>query len=342
MSNTLDIIIPVYNDTNGLFNSLCSIGGGYTLPIGKIIIVDDGSSREYDYKDIIKFFRTKYRIDYIRLSPNGGPASARNQGLSEATADYVMFLDCGDTICNQSVLAQVFDDIESNPDIWMFSYAHGTQVKPDGYNDEYVGPGHNRLMGKIFKREFLQKFSIRFNQEAGYSNEDIGFNTLCRLICNNEKEQRIGESDDLFVRWTYDPKSLTRQDNHAFYFRAAPGMAKNKIYAYQEALRHDVDFALIRQDAYDVFAFIYLIYFGAMNTRPELVDDVFAGALYFYEEYFDKMETDFNPKQFLDAYNQNLLSLDLDDPFFVNFPSFTIIDFLNILEKESKGGKSID
>lgn len=339
MSNTLDIIIPVYNNSDGLFDSLCSIGGNYNLPIGKIIIVDDGSSKGYNYKNIIDFFKTKYCIDYIHLHPNGGPAAARNQGLREVTANYVMFLDCGDTICNQNILAKVFDDIEENPNIWMFSYAHAQQAGQNEYDDEYISSNHNRLMGKVFKKEFLEKFNIRFNTAAGYSNEDIGFNTLCRLICSNEKdEQRIGESDDLFVRWTYDPNSLTRVDNHAFYFRAALGMAQNKIYAYNEALKRKVDFSLIRKDAYDLFCFIYFLYFGAANTRPELIDDVFAGALYFYKEYFDKMETDFNPKLFLDIYNQNLLSLDFDDPYFVNFPSFTIIDFLNKLEKESKGG----
>jgi hypothetical protein len=37
------------------------------------------------------------------------------------------------------------------------------------------------MHGKVYKREFINKYGITFTPESSYMNEDIGFNRACRL-----------------------------------------------------------------------------------------------------------------------------------------------------------------
>ena len=57
-----DIIIPVFNDRDGLMQTLCSIN---VLHQYSIIIVDDCST-ECTYDDIVSFFKQWHRIQYVR------------------------------------------------------------------------------------------------------------------------------------------------------------------------------------------------------------------------------------------------------------------------------------
>lgn len=332
----IDIVIPVYNDANGLFATLCSIGYQPHLPIGSIIIVDDCSTENNNYEEIIELFRNYYNIIYHKQPINRGPAAARNVGLTFAMDEYITFIDCGDTIWNNAIFTRVVNTIKMNPHVNMFSFAHNDQKRKNGSCDEIIYPSHNRLMGKVYKRSFLTENSIWFNEQDGYANEDIGFNMLCRLVCG---DREIFECDEVFIRWTYNEHSLTRIDDFAFWYRAVPGAARNCMYAIERARELGVDEERLREKAYDMMAFFYFVYCGALNQRPELEPNVFEGCLYLYEHYIRK-DKDFNPSLFLSVYNKQLLGLEENDPYFVKFPSFTVLDFLNILENKLKEEKS--
>ena len=331
MINNLDIIIPVYNDADGLFISLCSIASQGKLPI-KVIIVDDGSNEKNNYNEVVKRFTNYLDIKFIQLSSNRGPATARNAGLEQATARYVSFLDCGDVYVNTNSLAQTFNDIKEHPESFVFSYAHTSQKGENRYDDEYIPADNNRLMGKVYNKLFLDSFGIKFNEEAGRANEDIGFNVLCRLICEDLNHKYLFESDTPMVRWSYNSNSLTRKNNYAFWYVETESMAKNMIYAYRKASELHVDEKLIQADAYNAFSFIYTLYIGALNEQSPYERDVFIGARYFYNNYFSMDEV--NPQLFLQVYNEYMATLDYNDAFYLKFPPFTIIEFLNILSKE--------
>ena len=67
MINNLDIIIPVYNDADGLFISLCSIASQGKLPI-KVIIVDDGSNEKNNYNEVVKRFTNYLDIKLLKYT----------------------------------------------------------------------------------------------------------------------------------------------------------------------------------------------------------------------------------------------------------------------------------
>lgn len=92
------IIIPVYNKEKGIKASIRSI---LNQPFDdyEVIVVDDGST---DHSiDIIRSIKD----ERIRLfqQPNSGPSSARNNGIKEATGEWILFLDADDELVEGSL-----------------------------------------------------------------------------------------------------------------------------------------------------------------------------------------------------------------------------------------------
>jgi glycosyltransferase involved in cell wall biosynthesis len=86
----ISCIVPVFNGARYIAEALESILNQTYRPL-EVIVVDDGST------DHTPAVMRGYgdRIRSIRQD-NGGPAAARNRGLSEATGDFVAFLDADD------------------------------------------------------------------------------------------------------------------------------------------------------------------------------------------------------------------------------------------------------
>lgn len=89
---TIDVIIPAYNTEKFILDAVRSIEN-QTVPVQKIIIVDDGSRDTT--KETVTSHHSPYPLEYI-FQENKGPNAARNNGLSHSDAHYVAFLDADD------------------------------------------------------------------------------------------------------------------------------------------------------------------------------------------------------------------------------------------------------
>lgn len=89
----VSIIIPVYNRENLIERCVKSVLA-QTLHEIEIVLVDDGST---DSTGSIcdQMAQLDYRLKVIHKQ-NGGPSSARNQGIKKATGKYIIFLDSDD------------------------------------------------------------------------------------------------------------------------------------------------------------------------------------------------------------------------------------------------------
>lgn len=98
----VSIVIPVYNDSHFLRKCLNSILKQTSLP-SEVIVIDDGSD-DCLCKDICEM--TDYRILNIRHKKihNVGPSGARNEGLSQVSSKFIMFLDVDDCLRKDSLL----------------------------------------------------------------------------------------------------------------------------------------------------------------------------------------------------------------------------------------------
>lgn len=92
----VDVIIPNYNSRGDLLYSLDSVAA-QTTAVNEIIVIDDHSALDEQV-----FLQTLTdRFENLRivtmLKNTGGPSQPRNLGIDISTADYVSFLDSGDT-----------------------------------------------------------------------------------------------------------------------------------------------------------------------------------------------------------------------------------------------------
>lgn len=96
----LTVIVPVYNGEKYLEKTLESLVTQTTEDFG-IIIVDDGSTDSTN--EIAKKYAGEYNGITLINIPHSGVYAARNKGIEAAKGEYLLFLDCGDVITDESV-----------------------------------------------------------------------------------------------------------------------------------------------------------------------------------------------------------------------------------------------
>lgn len=183
----ISIIIPVYNTDKEQFKKCIGSVCNQSLENIEIIIVDDGSDEEHR-KIIDNAAKEDGRLKVIHKA-NGGVSSARNMGLNDALADYIMFVDSDDWIDKKCCEKAYKSALSENADIVMWRYVKEyegssveVQVFPESglrfdYWKEQFNPFDMRLMGmcwmKLYKKTVINK--VRFNEELT-NGEDVEFN----------------------------------------------------------------------------------------------------------------------------------------------------------------------
>ena len=99
----ISIIIPTYNEEKFLPKLLNSIEHQYFKDYE--VIVADGNSKDKT-RDIAKSYGCK-------IVQGGNPSRGRNQGASDATGDYFLFLDA-DVILPRNFLSSAMEEFEKN------------------------------------------------------------------------------------------------------------------------------------------------------------------------------------------------------------------------------------
>lgn len=88
----VSLIVPVYNEAPFLKRCFDSIKN-QTVPFGEVIVVDDCSTD--GSREIVQAYKGAIRALH---SVNLGVSVSRNDGLSDATGEYVTFLDADDEL----------------------------------------------------------------------------------------------------------------------------------------------------------------------------------------------------------------------------------------------------
>ena len=98
----LSIITINYNDAAGLERTLKSVQEQTTQDFEHIII--DGNSNDGS-KELIE--RTKDNYSYMISEPDHGVYDAMNKGIAQATGNYILFLNSGDTLYKNYIISKV-------------------------------------------------------------------------------------------------------------------------------------------------------------------------------------------------------------------------------------------
>ena len=112
MQTIVSVIIPAYNSAQFIAATIQS-ALAQTYADFEIIVVDDGSTDAT--LEVLNSFGQQIKVF---SKPNGGPASARNLAIRNASGKYVAFLDADDLWMPEKLAEQVAF-LESNPEVGM-------------------------------------------------------------------------------------------------------------------------------------------------------------------------------------------------------------------------------
>jgi len=113
------IIIPVYNVEGYLSQCVQSILN-QSFSDFELLLINDGST-DTSLKICTDFKKNDSRIIVIDKE-NGGASSARNEGIQNATGEYLIFVDSDDFIESQNLLSELHSKIVQNAaDVVLYS-----------------------------------------------------------------------------------------------------------------------------------------------------------------------------------------------------------------------------
>ena len=115
------LLIPHYNNPDGLAKSLASIDASENLDI---FIIDDGSKNVFDENVVTASYGGKGNFYFRYLKNNQGIEHALNYGLDEImdrqSYKYIARLDCGDVCLGERFRIQA-DFLDANPEVKLVS-----------------------------------------------------------------------------------------------------------------------------------------------------------------------------------------------------------------------------
>ena len=207
----LTIIIPVYNSQEFIANVLLSLKL-QTNKNFKVIFIDDGST-DNTFNILNTVFEDSQNVK-IYTKKNGGPASARNFGISLVDTEYFTFLDPDDAISNNyvdSILSSLNTDrtiyicaayIKENLPKYMNDPLYINKSPSQGTNKNLTPLDLNRV---VFKTNIIKSNNIKLKNISHYEGE---------LFCI-DYISAIGNNEILVLKDCYHlhyqrPGSLTR------------------------------------------------------------------------------------------------------------------------------------
>ena len=276
----IDIIIPVYNARKTLELTLMSIKLQTIIDKINIYLIDDDSSE--DYKDILNKYKDM-NIIYKKLDKNNGPAVARQKGIEMSSSKYIMFIDADDLLYDADSIKKLFNKIEED-----YDYVVGITID-EKQNTQIMN--ESDLHGKIYKREFLLKNNIKFNNTRVH--EDNYFNNLV-LLCE-PKQKEILENVYIYV----DNKDSITNINKEKEFENLEIYISNIKEIIEEATKRNIEKYLIIKYLIMKLKYINRIY----NKLSEKQQEIFKIWL---KKYDIKLEKYINNTQYDEIYNELL------------------------------------
>lgn len=265
----IDLIIPHYNNPQGLLRTLKSIN----KDLFHVVIIDDGSDSSYTSPEF-------ERCEYWYRKANHGPGYTRQQGIDITSEPYIMFIDAGDVFTSFEAQQGIIDIITTNPQLDFISFPYFREDKITKETD-------NRMHGKVYKREFIDKYGITFTPYCSYMDEDIGFNRACRLC---------GEMTFInlpVIEQIKEPNSLTEKDNRATLYRdQTRALSLVSIHTVDICRKNNID---PTEEIHQIAVALYYWFIRTAAERPEFLEEAWIGAKIFY----DKFQNEIKPNQLL-------------------------------------------
>ena len=253
----IDIIIAAYKAQNTIEDTLYSILMQSKKDDINVYIVNDNPDDNYD--DIVKKFSDFINIKELKMKKNGGPGAARNYGIKNSKAKYIVFIDSDDMFHNYFSIEKLYNAIEERDlDVVGSSFIEEYSFK------EYM-VRRNKLIwnhGKIYRRKFIEDNNIYFSDEK--NNEDLFFNFLLKMV-----GAKIDFIDEVTYVWQKNDDSITRRNNHEYRYKALYGYNNNINKVALEAEKRHIEKNKIAKELLFGLVQMYYTYLSFLNSKED-------------------------------------------------------------------------
>lgn len=295
----LDVIIPAHKAQNTILRTLSSIAQQTILDKIVVTIVNDADG--IGYQKFIDMFGDVMDIKELVMDTNGGPGVARQYGIDNTTCPYFTCIDADDTFANAYSLELLVKKADENKEyhtiIGSFAEEH------EGLN--FVSHSNDMvwMFGKLYKRDFIKKYDIRFNETR--ANEDNGFNTIIRLV--SSEDEKVMFLPDIVYFWHWKEDSITRINNCQYsYDQSFVGYVDNMIYAIKHAKKVKPFNNYIDMWAIQIMAQLYIYYYQTVKRDPRFTEQNYAKCKEYYDKVFKEIEQRIDKKILDDIFAQTM------------------------------------
>lgn len=187
---SLDIIIPCYYKKEIIRPCLEKIANQTIIKNINVILVNDCSpNTDCEYQDLIQEFFKRIIIHYLKTPKNVGPGTARQIGLNNSTADWIMFIDDDDELYDDTSIESLLSLANIND---VVSVGGQTIVKNIDTQEilEKRAPWVH-IQGSIFNRRILQENNIHFEPLISYREEDGAFSSYIDYTLQQYKQLKL-------------------------------------------------------------------------------------------------------------------------------------------------------
>jgi len=200
----LEIIVPHYNEPLEIGEKLfCMIDQqrGVDRTQFHVTVVNDGGNRLPDEY----LAGLHYSVRQVDI-PHGGVSAARNWGIDNTEAEWLMFCDFDDSFSHVYALRDIINVLPADGYDMLWSKLF-VEDFTGGHDTIYISPEKQRFVfthGKVYRTAFLRENGIRFDESMTFQ-EDSLFNAV---IIAKTPYTRIGE-----IKAISPPYIWVRRDN---------------------------------------------------------------------------------------------------------------------------------
>ena len=208
----VSVIIPTHNSAQYLCEALDSVLT-QTFKDYEVLVVDDGSQDQT--KDLLDQYYPMVRYTF---QPHSGPARARNNGIQQATGEFIAFLDADDIWLPTKLERQVAH-LQQNPDTACVFTEHGL-FDSKGVFRHSVGKRTLLMKGdlirNIFRHDGVATPTVMVRKtvlaDVGYFDEELITAEDENLWMRIAMRHRIDLIDEVLALCRVREGSLTRSD----------------------------------------------------------------------------------------------------------------------------------
>lgn len=208
---SFSVVVPVYNTESRQLRAAIDSVCDQTYANYELILVDDKSTLPSVREDL-KLYEGNPHVKIHYRKTNGNISEATNTGIDMATGEFIVFMDCDDTL-SPDALYRVAEKLNENPNYdFIYSdsdkltedgrYRHNPYYKPDWSRELFISQMYTCHLS-IYRAELVRKTGGLRTPYNGSQDYDFTLRFL-----NHTTDDKIGHINRILYHWRERKESV--------------------------------------------------------------------------------------------------------------------------------------